>query len=267
MTDLDSGADLHALMDRALSDLATPVERLREGAVRRGRPQRRRRRAGAALGGIALAVAAVAITLPAMTGGGSAPSDVASDPEPPPSASADRPAGWWDMPGRVMERRLDTLLPAGLTITDANLGNEELAPGEKPHGGFVQIDVADIEDGPAGGLNVMLYAPQPEDDAAFVQEQITCPGNLDRSASCTEMLNDTGGPIGRTSRWRAGGVDVIEVTQLMPDGGIVYAAASNSSDDKWGEGSSVDATAPPVTLGRLKAIALDPTWESWTPQR
>ena len=61
MTDLDSGADLHDLMDRALSDLPTPTDRLREGALRHGRPLRRRRRMVTGLASVAVVAATAAV--------------------------------------------------------------------------------------------------------------------------------------------------------------------------------------------------------------
>jgi hypothetical protein len=71
--------------------------------------------------------------------------------------------------------------------------------------------------------------------------------------------------LGRTSRWAAQGVVVVEVTRRTPEGGLVYVAASNSSDEKWGLGSATDRRRPPVDTAELRAIAADPTWQRWTP--
>ena len=63
----------------------------------------------------------------------------------------------------------------------------------------------------------------------------------------------------------AGVVVVVEVTRRTPEGGLVYVAASNSSDEKWGLGSATDRRRPPVDTAELRAIAADPTWQRWTP--
>ena len=255
--------DLHDLMDRALSNLDVPTDRLHEGAVRRGRTARRRRRAGVTLGGVAVAAAVTALVVPTMTGSGSTEGSVAheSDHRDTTGPAYEPPPGWWDLPGGKMRAHLERLLPKGLTVTDANLGNDDLAPGEKLHGGWLEVDVADAE-GPAGGLNVLLYAPQPDtaDGRAFTRDRTTCPGDLVAPDECTEQYDDAGEPVGRTSRTVSGGVVVLEVTRLTPDGALVYAAASNSSDDKWGRGSSTDGDRLPVSLAVLRAIADSPTW-------
>lgn len=260
MTDLDTGADLHALMDRALADLDTPTTRIHDGSVRRGRTARRRRRAGAVLGGVAAAAVVTALVLPSLTGSPSTEGSVAHDSGTEAPHVDGPPAGWWDMPGARMRDRLAGLLPQGLSITDANLGNEDLAPGDEPHGGWLQVDVANAAGRPAGGVNVLLYAA-PGDGGEFVHERTTCPGNLIRPDLCSEQYDDAGDLVGRSSRWAAGGVVVLEVTRFTPDGALVYLAASNSSDDKWGRGSATDGEQPPVTLAQLRRIAEDPAWQ------
>ena len=255
--------DLHALMDRALADVEVPTDRIQHGAVRRGRAVRRRRRGAALLGGLAVAATVAGLVVPTVAGTRSTEGSVAHDTATPSPGLYQPPAGWWDLPGAQMRDRLADLLPEGLRITDADLGDEDLAPGDQPRGGFVQVDVAD-DTGPAGGLNVLLYAPQPDDAAgrAFVRRQISCPGNADVTpARCTELRDSDGDVVGRSARWDTEGVVVLEVTRLTPDGAVVYAAASNSSDDKWGPGSSIDGERPPVTAAALRAIAASTTWQ------
>jgi hypothetical protein len=259
MTDLSN--DLHELIDRTLADLPTPTDRIRAGAVTRGRAARRRRRAGAALGGVSAAVLVAAVALPSLAGTDT-DDRIALDPSGQPGSS-ESPAGWWDMPGAVMRDRLAAQLPEALRITDANLGDEDLPPGEVADGGWVAIDVAG-DDGPAGSLNVLLYPPF--ETGSFAHDVLTCPGNVPEANSCTVERDTDGTPVGRDVRWARQGVVNLEVTRLMPDGAIIYAASSNSSDDKPGLGSSTDRPRPPVGLVGLGAIAEDPIWRDWSPR-
>jgi hypothetical protein len=121
------------------------------------------------------------------------------------------------------------------------------------------VDLAD-DRGQAGGVNVVLYPPA-DDGGTFVRELTSCPGNLTTPDSCTEVRSADGEVVGRDSRTATAGVVVVESTQLTPDGAIVYAAASNSSDVKWGSGSSVDRKAPPLTLAQLREIAESRSWQ------
>ena len=251
--------DLHEFLDRTLADLDVPADRLRDGALTRGRARRRRRRALAALGGVAVTVLAAGMALPSLAGTDDAGRRIAHDSGDPSPDTYVRPAGWWDMSGAVMRDTLTYLLPARSTVTDENLGNEELAPGEKPTGGWVQVDVLD-EGEAAGGLNVVLYPPF--DTSSFAEDVTTCPGNAPEAESCTELGDGTG----RLVRWETGGVVTLAATWLLPDGGIVYAAASNSSDDKWGLGSTTDRATPSVRPAQLVEIAASPLWQEWTPR-
>lgn len=255
--------DLHDYLDRTLADLEVPTDRLRTGAVSRGRVVRRRRRVVGALGASALAVIGAVLVVPSVAGSDGAADRVAHDTTPDPTFY-EPPAGWWDMPGPVMRDRLARMLPEDAVIVESNLGNEDRALGEDPSGGWLQVDVASAGE-PAGGLNVVLYAPQP-DGTGFVEERTTCPGNLEGPDACTLLRDPDGKVVGRAARWAQGAVVVLEVTHLLPDGGLVYTGASNSSDDKWGAESSTDRTLPAVTAAELREIAADPAWQDWTPR-
>jgi hypothetical protein len=270
MTDpgTDSGTDLHDLMVRSLDDLPTPADRLRSGSLRRGRALRRRRRAGAALGGVAALAAVTAIVLPSLSGSRATEGHLATEPSDSTSQFDEPPPGRWDVPGRVMLNRLQDLLPPGLTTTAENFGNDELGPGEKPHGGFLQVDLRDTDGDPAGGLNVLLYAPTDTGDADATPH-ISCEGDvdLDGGTTCTLQRDASGQVVGRTFRSPSddGVVVTREVRIVGPDGAELYAAASNSSDDKWGIGSSTDTAAPALTIAQLRDLISDPTWLDWTP--
>lgn len=256
--------DLHELMDRALDDLPTPTDRLRAGAIARGRSVRRRRLAGGVIGGVAVLAAVTAITLPSLTGSEPSEGSIATEPSSPQPRFEEPEPGRWDMPGGVMLNRLTDLLPAGLTTTDENLGDEDLAPGEEPGGGWLQVDLLDADGEPAGGLNVLLYPP----DTTGAVRPITCrDADLDGGTTCTLQRDESGQVVGRT--FRSPGDDGVVVTREVslagPDGAELYAAASNSSDEKWGIGSSTDATAPALTIAQLRTLIADPAWVDWTP--
>jgi hypothetical protein len=265
--DTDSGADLHDLMVRSLDELPTPTESLRSGSLRRGRAVRRRRRAGAALGGVAALVAVTAIALPSLAGSQATEGSIATDPSNSAPGFDEPPPGRWDMPGRVMLNRLHDLLPAGLTTADENLGDEEMAPGQKPGGGWLQVDLLDADGDAVGGLNVLLYPPDDASDAVTRRIDCSTDVDLDGGSTCTLQRNVAGQVIGRTFRSPSddGVVVTREVTIVGPDGAELYVAASNSSDEKWGIGSSTDTTAPALTIAELHALISDPTWLDWTP--
>lgn len=250
-------------MDQALADLDVPVDQLREASMARGRVVRRRRRAMGVLGVAAGVVLAAAVALPSIAGTDDAADHVAQDGGSPAPEARVRAGEWWNMPGGVMRDRLTELLPEGLTITDANLGDEDLAPGEKPTGGWVSADL--LEDGqPAGGINVILDPPSDGDSGGG--GVIPCPGESTDTDTCV-MAQEADRPApGSIVRSRSGDVVTISLTHLLPDGGLVYVAASNSSDDKWGRGSSTDREDPALRAAELRAIAEDPTWQDWSPQ-
>lgn len=270
MTDLDTstdpGTDLHELMDRSLADLDTPTDRLYDGSLRRGRAVRRRRRARAALGGAAVLAAVAAIALPSLTGSRAVEGSVATDSGNPQPSLAEPPPGRWDMPGAVMLHRLEDLLPDNLSVTDADLGDEELAPGEHPSGGWLQVDLLDADGDPAGGLNVVLYPPF-DATAAELNDRSTCDVPLDEGTTCIVLRDADGQVLGRTFRSASGdGVVVVrEASVVGPEDAELYAAVSNSSDEKWGVDSTVDTATPPMTIPQLRALISDPHWQDWTP--
>jgi len=286
-------------LHRATDDLAAPVHRLTEASTRNGRRLRRRRRILAAAGSLAVVagVAAPVIILAGQdgrTGNSIATDPTTSLPEPVPTEGQ---VGWWQMPATQMLVHLKDLSPEGLSFADAVLTNDDRAPGEQEGvlRGWVQADVV-AAGRTAGSINVMLMPPElkpPEpatdpvegdvrqpktatDDASGtvldpdqanvpVGQWLTCPGNLTGADTCTPVLGADGTPIGRTSTTTMGSVTVLEVVLRGPGDGLVYVAASNSADDKWGEGSSVAAEHVPLTLAQVREIATDPVWTSWGP--
>ena len=46
---------------------------------------------------------------------------------------------------------------------------------------------------------------------------------------------------------------------------VVYVAASNSTDDKWGLGSTVAGPTVPLSLDQLQVIAEDDAWIGYEP--
>jgi hypothetical protein len=94
---------------------------------------------------------------------------------------------------------------------------------------------------------------------------MSCPGNLVSNATCTVLHDAAGATVDPTSTMTTGAVTVTAVVLRGHDDGLVYIAASNSADDKWGANSSVASNRVPLTLTELRAIAVDPGWTSWPP--
>ena len=259
------------VLRRATDDLAAPAASLTATAARNGRRLRRRRRTVAAAGTLC-AAARVAVPVVAALGGSNptASPQVATDPTAIPSATptpsveptphlVDNDA-WATMPAADMAALFESLAPDGIGLTDVMLTNEDRAPGEPetPSPGYLRGDLT-VEGAPAGGLNVILYVTgQPA-------SKYTCPGNLTHPDVCTEILGDDGEVVGRRSVSTPGDVVINEVVLVRSNGGLVYAAASNSADDKWGRGSAVAGTTVPLTLDQLQAIAEDDAWIGYEP--
>jgi hypothetical protein len=259
------------VLRRATDDLTAPAHRLTEQASTRGRRLRRRRRVLGTAG--ALCSAALLAGLVAVVAGGQphASAPIATDPAPGPSEATQEPqptpdpqpadAGTWtQMPATQMLTVLKSLTPDDLSFADPVTTNEDRAPGE-PEGvmqGWLLADV--VSDGAtSGGINVILMGP------GEPSSRYTCPGNLEAPDACTEITDAGGATIGRRSTATRGGVTVHEVVLVGPGGGLVYVAASNSADDKWGAGSSIASDTVPLTLGQLTAIASDSAWTTWEP--
>ena len=194
------------------------------------------------------------------------------------------PAGWWDLPSEEMATLLEALLPEGVSATEVVTESDDGAPGEDPvTAGWLHATL-EGDAGP-GGFEIILYPPEldkvPDSvtttDANGVehtdvfaqgpgyQSRISCPGNLIRPDRCIEITGDDGVHSGRTSVTTTAGITVHEVVLLEPDGGLVYFATSNSTDPKWGRGSTASATVPPLSLDQLRTLAEDPAWTSYRP--
>jgi hypothetical protein len=303
MTDLDHGADLRERIDRAMSDLSAP-EGLTPAVLTEGHRLRRRRRVLTSATGLA-AAAVVAGLVVANVGGGTPstetgfatePSAQPSVDQPSPSAglpslapetdleSYEPPPGWWDMPSEQMAAHLEQLLPEGVTASEVVTESDDPAPGQDPiNSGWLHATL-EGDAGP-GGFEIILYPPELDNvpdpvtttdaegnentqmyaEGTSYQQRTNCPGNLIRPDSCVEITGGGGVHIGRESVTTTRGVTVHEVVVNGPDGGLVYFATSNSTDDKWGALSTVSANEPPLALDQLRELALDPVWTSYQP--
>jgi hypothetical protein len=259
------------VLHRATDDMTAPVPSLTTTATVRGRRLRRRRRAMTAAGTLC-AAALVAVPVVAALGGsnpGTGP-QVATDPTPaatPTATPSVEPTphlvdndGWAQIPAAETATTFEGLAPDGIGLTDVMLTNEDRAPGEAEtqSPGYLLGDLT-VDGAPAGGLNVILYVTGQPDS------KYTCPGNLTKPDRCTEVLGDDGDVIGRRSVSTTGGTVVNEVVLVRSNGGLVYAAASNSTDDKWGRDSAVAGATVPLTLDQLQAVAEDDAWIDWEP--
>jgi hypothetical protein len=261
---------LRDVIDQSMTGVVGPAERIRENARNQGRLLRTRRRAGTALGLAAIAGVA-AFSLPQLVGGSTAGADGSPPYAVQPSATQSVPAspgdaeGWWDVPAPEMLDRLETLLPADTHVVASQVMNEDRAPGEAygPMHGYLLADLISVASHGPGGLNLMLSAP----GGPAATQRISCPGNLVHPDQCTELRDADGRHYGRTSVWTSQGVTILEVVVKVAYGGLVYLATSNSSDDKWGAGSTVTADETPLSMAELRAIVEDPTWTAWTPGR
>jgi len=265
MTDLDSGADLHALMDRALADLPTPTEQLHAGALRVGRPLRRRRRAGAAAVGVAVVAALAAVTVPFVGGSGPAPGQVATDPPANQPRTFVAHPGWWDMPVGEMHERLLTLLPDDVSITGYERVDTDHAPGESAAwSGVFAGTLRDTSDIGPGSIEIFL-TELPQDPTALADvraQHLSC--DLDdwtfdpqHPPRCRNGDFRGGRPYQRTVTLTNDGITYTEVRRWTGDGEI-YAAVANSTQRKWGPPAS--AARPPLTLPDLVTIASSSSW-------
>jgi hypothetical protein len=257
---------------RATDELSAPVHRLTATATFGGRRLRRRRRIGTVVATVC-AVTAVAVPVGIVLGGSGETADgsIATDPTPTAETAPPAPtphsvpspadeARWTQMPATRMLAVLEGLTADDVTYADAVVTNEDRAPGEREHvmHGYLLADVV-ANGSTAGGINLVLMGPEEP------TSRYTCPGNLISPDSCTELTDESGATVGRRSRSTTGGVTVLEVVLRGPDGGLVYVAASNSADDKWGAGSAIASGTVPLTMEQLEAIAASPVWTDWEP--
>jgi hypothetical protein len=258
--------DLHALMDRALADLDVPTDRLHEGAVRRGRAERRRRRLRSGLVTTAAVVAVAALGVALLPGDSTARHAVATGRDV--DSQSGSVVGWWDMPADQMLDVLQRHLPAGAAVTAHQLAPPDRAPGEPAVShGWVR---ATVESGRGtGDVEVILYSPDalgPADqaelddqgtvyaDSPSRRERLTCPGNLTQVDYCRELVDAQGKLYGRLATTVTGDLVVREVTMRVWDG-LVHIATANSTAPKWGVGTPVSSETPPLSLAELEALA------------
>jgi hypothetical protein len=288
---LPDEADLRDLLERTLSGTTAPPE-IGPHALRLGRRLRTRRRVCLAASAV-VASAVAALILPAALGGGSA---TVVDPAGEPSSSATTPTrespadentdGWWSMPATDMVSAVEAILPDGVTVTSSGPLIAD-TPDGGPAVGWINATVA----GPSGPgrLNVMLFPtiadaptaigsatpsatasttesatdPSAEDVETGVGDgqasYLSCAAEHTGRTECTQLRNEIDEIIGRRLINHSGPIDTFEVT-LLREGGIVYAAAANTLDDKWGRQSTASADQPPLTLDQLEDLVRNDTW-------
>lgn len=258
---------LREVIDSAMSGTRAPHD-LPAAALARGRRLRARRRGTYAVAGIA-ATLALAVAAPWVAAGGDRPvrgDDLVATQ--PPAPLPQQPAGWWDMPATDMVSAVEAILPDGVVVTDPGPLEADTEEGGPAHG-WIRPDLRGA--GGPGSLNVILYpapaqATQADGTDLGPGQQAGCDGELlGERARCEELLDGSGAVIGRrlTQRWRDG-VVITEVV-LRRDGGTVYAASSNTLDDKWSADSPVSAPRPPLTLDDLENLVRNDVWVSYEP--
>ncbi|TYL45652.1 hypothetical protein FXB39_16910 [Nocardioides sp. BGMRC 2183] len=286
----DPGADLRNLLHDSLDDLQPPTD-LHRGVIARGRVARRRRRALTIGGGVAALAVGAALVVPlAAGGGGDVDTAVAGDPSlstpsqspsqsPTPGAETPSPAGpsdgtegeayspppgWWDAPSDELLADLEDLLPADVTVRKADTKSEGYDGKPIDGVGFVRATL-DSPFGP-GGFEILLYPPEGDEvPGAPYRSRLSCPGNQARYDACTVLRDENGERIGRVSTTTPGDITIHEVALLGPDGGLVYGATANSTDEKWGGTSAPSGTLPPLRAPELRDLVEDETWTSYQP--
>jgi hypothetical protein len=249
--------------------------------------------------------AAVTVLVTATLGGstpGSGPQMATEPPAPTPTSAPPTEApldpdarGWWSMPASTMAQELDSRLPEGMQLTDAEIRNTDPAPGEpiREMEGYLTAVLRPAEGGP-GKINMVFYAPTSGDPApdapsggvpstysesdsdgdttVYIEgpattERTTCdPQWLNAPPEdCTELTDDAGEPIGRVLDTTVGGVRSLSVDLLTADGGVLLVNVANTLDDKWPDGATPSAEDLPLDLAALRAIAEDPVWTSYQP--
>jgi hypothetical protein len=199
------------------------------------------------------------------------------------------------MPADVVHDRLLPLLPADVSVDDVVLAPDDRAPGDPDVStGWLRATLTDSGTR-TGDFEIFLWPPDatlaaltPDDataaptaageassadpgsvtvlaDALSLRDRITCPADPGPDKACVEIEDTDGTHVGRLLTWTPGDLVVREVAVARADGGVVYVATANSTDDKWGWGSSTSAPAPPLTPADLRVIAESDTWTDWEP--
>jgi hypothetical protein len=277
---------LRDVIEGSMAGVAAPTSRLAAAAVERGRRLRRRRRAATVVGAAALA-AVVGVGIPQAIGsdGGdrsSGPGFAGSTGGPVQTEmSPDPPPGWWSMPAGEMADHVKDMLPRGTRIVAMRTRSEEPGDDKREWRGFLVAHIDTPASSGPGGINLHVGMPNtPEPGtrptgpvsvgadapvAAANRQDLRCTSYGEELTSCEVLRDEQGRRIGRLSRLDLGDVVLLSATMCTTDGGTVSIDASNSTDDKWGVGSSTTADEPPLTLRQLREIVADPVWTSYRP--
>jgi hypothetical protein len=279
----NSESALRDVIEGSMAGVSVPTSRISTAAIAQGHRLRRRRRAATVAGAAALA-AVVGVGIPQVTGndggdrsreGGYADS---GDTAP---LLADPPKGWWSMPAGKMAEHLLPLLPPGTRIVAMRTRSEEPGDDHREWRGFLVAHIdTPVSSGP-GGINLHVGSPDTPEPGTGSTTPVTvgagapvaganrpdlrCTGYGEELTSCEVLRDERGRRIGRLARVDRGDVAVLSATVRMTDGGTMSIDASNSTDDKWGLGSTTTADEPPLTLAQLREIAADPVWTSYRP--
>ena len=272
---------LREVLEGSMAGVPVPASRISTAAVEQGRRLRRRRRAATVVGAAALA-AVLGVGIPQAIGNDGADrsresgyADSTTD------QPADQPKSWWNMPAGEMADHLVEMLPAGTRVVAMRTRSEEPGDDHREWEGFLVAHIDTPASSGPGGINLHVGSPDTALPGAGTTTPVTvgagapvaaanrpdlrCTGYGDELTSCEVIRDEHGRRIGRLSRIDHGEVVLLSATLRMTDGGTVSIDASNSTDDKWGLGSSTTADEPPLTLEQLREIAADPVWTSYRP--
>ena len=274
---------LREVMEGSMAGVSVPAARISAAAVEQGRRLRRRRRAATVVGAAALA-AVIGVGVPQAIGNdgrdrsresGYADSDDAAE------VPAAQPKGWWSMPAGEMADHVIDMLPAGARVVAMRTRSEEPGDDHREWEGFLVAHIDTPASTGPGGINLHVGLPNTPGPgtgatapvtvgagapvAASSRKDLRCTGYGEELTSCEVLRDKQGRRIGRLSRIDLGKVVLLSATLRTTDGGAVSIDACNSTDDKWGLGSSTRAAEPPLTLKQLREIVADPVWTSYRP--
>ena len=274
---------LREVIEGSMAGVSVPTSRISAAAVEQGRRLRRRRRAATVVGAAALA-AVIGVGIPQAIGNDGSDRSRESgyaDSRDATELPADQPKGWWSMPAGEMADHLLEMLPQGTRIVAMRTRSEEPGDDHREWEGFLVAHIDTPASSGPGGINLHVGSPNtPEPGtgttapvtvgagapvAAASRQDLRCTSYGEELTSCEVLRDEQGRRIGRLSRLDLGDVVLLSATMRMTDGGTVSIDASNSTDDKWGLGSSTTADEPPLTLEQLREIAADPVWTSYRP--